>query len=189
MLPGRKEGPRVQCVSKEAKFLAREYLALWKGYGVEGLPADWNGVALGHDATPAPELETAPEPPFRLMFVGDSREGLVGGASGELLGKILDAMGQARDAVALLGCGPNLETEIAAARPHIIVALGQMATQRLLGDSASLAKDRGNFQPLSWDASIRVLPTYPPNHLLRTPEDKKVVWEDMKKVMHQLSEA
>ncbi len=174
-------------MSSEAKFIAQEYLALWKAHGVDGLPTNWDGIDLG--AAPAPEWEAPPETAYPLMFVGDNREGLTDGPTGQLLAKILEAMGQNREKVALAGCGASLADEIAAARPRIIVALGELATQTLLGSHVSLSSHRGCFEPLSGDASISVLPTYHPAHLLRAPEAKKLVWEDMKKVMHQLSEA
>ncbi len=80
-------------------------------------------------------------------------------------------------------CLPFLREQIAIIDPQIIVCLGSVAVQGLLQTDEKISKLRGKFQ--YWD-HIKVMPTFHPAFLLRNPNMKKAVWEDMQKVMKEL---
>ena len=80
-------------------------------------------------------------------------------------------------------CYPFLKRQIVSVKPDIICALGTFAAQTLLETGSSISKLRGCFHDY---AGIKVLPTYHPAYLLRNPEKKRDVWEDMKKLMKAL---
>ena len=145
----------------------------------------------------------------RLLFVGEApgfdedREGLpFVGAAGQLLTKIIQAMKLSREEVYIancLKCRPPgnrnpLPTEIATCQPilfkqleiiqpDIICALGKFAAQTLLKTEEPISRLRGRF--FDWKG-IKILPTFHPAYLLRNPSDKKLVWEDMQKIMKEL---
>jgi DNA polymerase len=148
--------------------------------------------------------EGAPKP--RLVFVGEGpgfEEDQQGrpfvGPAGQLLTRIITAMHLDRDQVYICNvikcrppqnrnpepdeieaCLPFLERQLAALRPEAICSLGAVATSALLGRSASVTRLRGRFQEYR---GIKLMPTFHPAYLLRTPERKREVWEDMKKIM------
>ena len=140
-----------------------------------------------------------------LLFVGEApgaNEDAEGvpfvGRAGELLNKIIGAIGLRREDV-LVGnvnrcrppgnrtptlpeahtCRPFLKREIAVVKPKVIVVLGNTATQNLLDTKVGITKLRGEFQDYF---GISVMPTFHPAYLLRDPSKKREVWEDMKKV-------
>lgn len=143
-------------------------------------------------------------PSARLMFIGDvplAEEGREGfpflGESGELLNRMLQAMGLTRDDVYLsniLKCCPNdfqgapemgvclsfLERQIATVRPEVICTLGAVAAQTLLRMTSGIAGIRGQFQNYR---GIRLMPTFHPTFLLRHPERKAQAWQDLQQVM------
>ena len=148
-------------------------------------------------------------PGARLMFVGEgpgyeedqSGEPFVG-AAGRLLTKIIEAINHSREQVYICNiikcrppgnrnpmpdeietCIPFLKRQIASVKPEIICALGTFAAQSLLETSAPISKLRGYFHAYS---GTKVLPTYHPAYLLRNPDKKRDVWEDMKKLMKAL---
>lgn len=144
-----------------------------------------------------------------IMFVGEgpghhedqSGEPFVG-AAGQLLDKMIVAMGRARDGVYVCNvvkCRPPenrtplpdeaaaclhfLESQIVEVKPRVIVALGRCAAENL--GCASPGKTwRGVWGEF---AGIPVMSTYHPAYLLRSPEQKRVVWEDLQKVMGRLA--
>lgn len=145
----------------------------------------------------------------RLMFVGeapgadeDMQSRPFVGRAGQLLTKIIEAIGLKREEV-LIGnvnrcrppgnrpptfeeasmCKPFLEREIAIVQPEVIVTLGNTALQNLLGAKQGITKLRGTFQDYK---GIKVMPTYHPAYLLRDPSKKREVWEDLKKVRDHL---
>ncbi|MDQ3186692.1 MAG: uracil-DNA glycosylase [Pseudomonadota bacterium] len=73
-------------------------------------------------------------------------------------------------------CEPYLARQIALIKPKLIVALGKVAAQNLLHTDATLASLRGRLHEHS---GIPVIVTYHPAYLLRTPQDKAKVWEDL----------
>lgn len=83
----------------------------------------------------------------------------------------------------IASCMPFLHRQIEIISPKVIVALGTFAAQTLLGVKTPITRMRGN-----WHAhrGIKVMPTFHPAYLLRTPGDKRLVWEDIKQVMAEL---
>lgn len=148
-------------------------------------------------------------PNARLVFVGEApgrEEDLKGepfvGEAGRLLDKILLAMGMQRSDVYIcnvLKCRPPnnrdplpeevavceefLIRQIAAIKPAVIVALGRFAVHSLLKTNTPISRIRGEWQSYQ---GIPMMPTYHPAYLLRNPEGKRDVWEDMKDVMRRL---
>lgn len=157
-------------------------------------------------------------PTARLVFVGEGpgfeedKQGLAFvGAAGQLLTRMINAMGVSRDDVyicnvvkcrppenrtpqadEILACSPYLHEQLAIIRPEIIVALGAPAAKTLLNTADAIGKLRGRFHEyhgqgeLGAGLSIRVMPTYHPAYLLRTPEDKGKVWADLQMVMAEI---
>lgn len=146
----------------------------------------------------------------RLMFIGEGpgqEEDLRGepfvGAAGQLLTKMIEAMGFARDQVYIANvvkcrppqnrdpepdevaaCEPFLKQQIAAIKPSVIVALGRHAAQTLLRDSTPITRMRGKWREYE---GIALMPTYHPAYLLRNPAEKRPVWDDLKNVMARLA--
>lgn len=149
----------------------------------------------------------AGNPDAVLMFVGEGPgrdEDMQGipfvGRAGQLLTKIIEAIDLKREDIYIANivkcrppenrnpepdevkaCIPFLMDQIRAIRPQIIVTLGGVATNNLLGTKGSLGSVRGRFHTLDLSGSL-VLPTYHPAFLLRSPAKKREAWEDMKKV-------
>lgn len=73
-------------------------------------------------------------------------------------------------------CAPWLARQIELIQPEIIIALGKVAAQRLLGSEASIASLRGQVHKLD---GIPLIVTYHPAYLLRSPTDKSKAWEDL----------
>ena len=153
----------------------------------------------------------AGSPIARLVFVGEGpgfEEDKTGkpfvGAAGKLLTKIIQAIKLTREQVYICNiikcrppgnrnpdpdeikaCFPFLERQIAVIKPDFICALGIIATQTLLETKEPISKLRGRFHDYK---GIKVLPTYHPAYLLRNPDKKRDVWEDMKKLMNEMGE-
>jgi uracil-DNA glycosylase len=149
------------------------------------------------------------DPKASLMFVGEAPgadEDLQGlpfvGRAGQLLTKIIEAMGLKRGDVyianilkcrppnnreplpeEILACQDNVARQIDLIRPKAICTLGKFASQTLLNTTTPISALRGNFQDYN---GIKVMPTFHPAYLLRNPDDKKLVWSDMKKIMELL---
>lgn len=119
------------------------------------------------------------------------------GRAGRLLDEMLRAVGLGRDTVFItniLKCRPPnnrdpSDTEAGACRgyldrqvellsPRLILAVGRIAAQQLLRTDAPLGRLRGRLHHLT-DAEIPVIVTYHPAYLLRTPSEKRKVWEDL----------
>lgn len=148
-------------------------------------------------------------PNARLVLVGEApgrEEDRKGepfvGEAGQLLDRILLAMGMQRADVYIcnvLKCRPPdnrdprpeevatcekfLVRQIAAIKPQVIVGLGRFAVQSLLQSKVPISRIRGEWQSYQ---GIPLMPTYHPAYLLRNPEGKRDVWEDMKEVMRLL---
>jgi DNA polymerase len=156
----------------------------------------------------------AGNPRARLVFVGEApgaedaqRGAPYRGPAGELLTKIVEAMGFTRDqvyithlvkcrpaesapdATAVARCAVYLHAQLAAIGPRCVVALGQAAASELTGQSLPIAEARGAFRPLVHNSHVAVMPTYSPEWLLQQPAAKKQVWEDMKQVVRLLGES
>jgi uracil-DNA glycosylase len=145
----------------------------------------------------------------RLMFVGeapgadeDIQARPFVGRAGQLLTKIIEAIGFKREEV-LIGnvnrcrppgnraptieeastCKPFLLREIAVVQPAVIVVLGNTAMKNLLDTREGITRLRGRFQEYQ---GIKVMPTFHPAYLLRDPSKKRETWEDLKKVRDYL---
>jgi uracil-DNA glycosylase family 4 len=81
-------------------------------------------------------------------------------------------------------CKPFLLREIAVVRPRVIVVLGAHAAQTLLETKTPISKMRGHFHDLN---GVKVMPTFHPAYLLRDPNKKREVWEDIKMVRDYLN--
>ncbi len=140
-----------------------------------------------------------------LMFVGEApgadedEQGVPFiGRAGQLLTKIIEAIGLTRDDVYIANvikcrppgnrnpepdeiaeCEPFLLKQIETIRPKVIVALGTFAAHTLLRTGAPISKLRGTFHEYH---GAQLLPTFHPAYLLRSPDKKRDVWDDMKKV-------
>jgi DNA polymerase len=144
-------------------------------------------------------------PNAHLVFVGEAPgadedeqgEPFVGKA-GQLLTKMIEAMGYTREDVYICNvikcrppgnrnpepdevaaCEPFLKRQLAAIRPRMIVTLGKFAAQCLLRDDTPITRLRGNFRTYE---GIQLMPTLHPAYLLRDPSKKKLAWEDLKAV-------
>lgn len=148
-------------------------------------------------------------PKARLMFVGEAPgedEDLKGepfvGKAGQLLTKMIEAMGLRREDVyicntvkcrppnnrnpepdELASCEPFLKAQLAAVKPEAIVTLGKFAAQALLRDETPVSRLRGQWREYE---GIPLMPTFHPAYLLRSPGEKGKVWEDLKQVMKKL---
>lgn len=145
----------------------------------------------------------------RLMFVGeapgadeDAQARPFVGRAGQLLTKIIEAIGLKREQV-LIGnvnrcrppgnrapmpdeaatCKPFLEREIAIVQPDVIVVLGNTAMKNLLDTREGITRARGRFHEYK---GIKVMPTFHPAYLLRDPSKKRETWEDLKMVRDYL---
>lgn len=163
------------------------------------------------------------DPCARLMFIGEApgeEEDRTGrpfvGRAGQLLEKMIAAMGLTREAVYIANvlktrppnnqtptldeariCAPYLFEQIRIVSPEVIVTLGKSATQLLLGCSATMSSMRGRWAvfpppeplvPVEGIAPIPVMPTFHPAYLLRsyTAENRSKVWSDLQMVMVRL---
>ncbi len=151
-------------------------------------------------------------PDARIMFIGEgpgAEEDRTGrpfvGQAGQLLDRIVLAMGfqRAETYIAnvvkcrppgnrdpkddeIAACSGFLDRQIELIRPDVIVALGRFAANRLTGTDKPLGALRGRW---SHYKGVPLLSTYHPAYLLRTPADKRKVWQDLKMVMAKLGES
>ncbi len=148
-------------------------------------------------------------PKARLVFVGEApgfdedAQGLpFVGKAGQLLTKIIEAMGLKRNDVficnvlkcrppgnrnplpdEIINCKPYLMKQLEIIKPKVICALGNFAAQVLLQTEMSISELRGKFFEVD---GIKVLPTFHPAYLLRNPAEKRKVWADMQLIMKEL---
>jgi uracil-DNA glycosylase family 4 len=142
----------------------------------------------------------------KLVFVGEApgeEEDNQGrpfvGRAGQLLTKIIDAMGLKREDVYICNilkcrppgnrnpkedeiatCEPFLLKQLETINPEIICALGTFAAKTLLRTELPISAIRGKFHDYH---GRKLMPTYHPAYLLRNPDAKKLVWEDVQKIM------
>lgn len=147
--------------------------------------------------------------PAALMFVGEAPgadEDRLGdpfvGKAGELLDKMIEAMGWSRGDVYIANvlkcrppnnrnpepdevaaCRPFLDAQIQAVRPRIMVTLGRPAANVVLGKDAPISSLRGRFHE---HRGVKVMPTFHPAYLLREPDRKRDTWSDLKQVIAEL---
>ena len=139
-----------------------------------------------------------------LMFVGEAPgadEDIQGipfvGRAGQLLTKMIQAINLQRDEVYIANvikcrppgnrnpepdeieqCEPFLLRQIAAVQPKVIVALGSFAAKTLLKTQDSISRLRGRVYEFQ---GAKLIPTFHPSYLLRSPQFKREAWEDLKK--------
>jgi DNA polymerase len=144
-------------------------------------------------------------PTAELMFVGEGpgadedRQGLpFVGAAGELLTRIIQAIEMTREEVYIANvvkcrppgnrdpqpdevaaCRGYLDRQITLVRPRVLVALGKVAAQALLGNEAPIGRMRGQWHQVQ---GIPTMVTYHPAALLRNQALKRPTWEDMQQV-------
>jgi len=148
-------------------------------------------------------------PKAEIVFVGEAPGGdedIQGrpfvGRAGQLLTRIIAAMGLKRDDVyicnilkcrppgnrnpkpeEIAACEPFLIRQLEAINPRVICALGTFAAHTLLKTDVPITLLRGKFHAYH---GIQLMPTYHPAYLLRNPGAKKQVWEDVQKIMKAL---
>jgi DNA polymerase len=83
----------------------------------------------------------------------------------------------------VFACNPFLRKQLAAIQPKIVCCLGTFAAQTVLQTATSIGKLRGRFHDVD---GIRVIATFHPAYLLRSPDKKRDVWEDMKQIRAEL---
>ena len=144
-------------------------------------------------------------PDADLMFVGEAPgadEDIQGipfvGRAGQLLTKMIEAINLGRDEVYIANvikcrppgnrnpepdeierCEPFLFQQIAAVKPKVIVALGAFAAKTLLRTDDPISRLRGRIYDFR---GAKLIPTFHPSFLLRSPDRKRDAWEDLKKV-------
>ncbi len=151
----------------------------------------------------------AGSPQARIVFVGEAPgddEDRMGqpfvGPAGQLLTKIIQAIGFTREQVYICNiikchppgnrnpkpdeiacCRPFLDRQLACIQPEFICALGKFAAQTLLDTQTAISALRGRIFPYG---NSRLMPTFHPAYLLRSPQQKRPVWNDMKKMLHAM---
>ncbi|HXG56852.1 MAG TPA: uracil-DNA glycosylase [Vicinamibacterales bacterium] len=141
-----------------------------------------------------------------LMFVGEAPgadEDVQGvpfvGRAGQLLTKMIEAMGFSRDEVYIANvikcrppenrnpdpdevatCEPFLFRQIESIQPKVIVALGAFAAKTLLRSQEPISRLRGHVYDYH---GAKLIPTFHPSFLLRSPGQKKYAWEDLKQAL------
>ncbi|MBI1976861.1 MAG: uracil-DNA glycosylase [Candidatus Omnitrophica bacterium] len=148
-------------------------------------------------------------PKAALMFIGEGpgreedRQGRpFVGMAGQLLTKIIESIQFRREEVyianivkcrppenrvpfplEIAACRPYLISQIEQIRPRVICALGKTAAWALLNTEIPISQLRGKWFEFG---GVRLMPTFHPAYLLRNPQDKRLVWEDMKKIRQEL---
>jgi len=125
------------------------------------------------------------------------------GRAGQYLDKWLDAIGVSREKSAFIGnivkcrppgnrdpkpvesdaCMPYLREQIELIRPKTILSVGRIATGLLLGSSAGIGSLRGRTY---YYDGIPLIPTYHPSGVLRNPDLRRPVWDDLKRLVELL---
>ena len=148
-------------------------------------------------------------PDSPMMFVGegpgeeeDRRGAPFVGKAGELLTKMIEAMGLVRDDVyianvvkcrppnnrnpeedEIAACKPFLDEQINIIKPRVICALGTFVSQTLLDTKTKISELRGKVHEKGGD---RIAPTFHPAYLLRNQQQKGLAWKDLQLVMKEL---
>jgi DNA polymerase len=151
----------------------------------------------------------AGNPAARLVLVGEApgadedRQGVpFVGRAGQLLTKIIESIGMSRDDVYICNvlkcrppgnrnpepveveaCSPFLRKQLGTIGPKIVCCMGTFAAQTVLGMKIPISQLRGKFHEID---GILYMATFHPAYLLRNPEKKREVWEDMKKIRAEL---
>lgn len=148
----------------------------------------------------------------KLVFVGEGpgfeedRQGRpFVGKAGQLLNKMIEAMGLKREDVYIANivkcrppenrmpqseeieaCSSYLTHQLEKISPQVICALGNVAAQTLLQTEKTISRLRGLFHEVN---GVKIMPTFHPAFLLRNPEYKREVWRDLQLIMEELKQA
>jgi DNA polymerase len=151
----------------------------------------------------------------RCMIIGEApgaEEDVRGepfvGRAGQLLNAMLRAIGMSRDAVyianiikcrppknrdprpeEMAACSPYLDRQISLVKPRVILAVGRIAAQHLVGSTTAIGRMRGQryfYEKCDDGARIPIVVTYHPAYLLRSPLEKRKSWEDLRRVRQLL---
>ena len=148
-------------------------------------------------------------PNAELVFVGEApgydedQQGLpFVGRAGQLLTKIIESINLKREDVYICNvlkcrppenrnpepdevaaCNPFMKRQLAVIKPKVVCCLGTFAAQTVLQTPAPISKLRGKFYDMD---GMRVIATFHPAYLLRSPDKKREVWEDMKQIRDEL---
>jgi DNA polymerase len=148
-------------------------------------------------------------PNAELVFVGEApgydedQQGLpFVGRAGQLLTKIIESINLKREDVYICNvlkcrppdnrnpepdevaaCNPFMKRQLASINPKVVCCLGTFAAQTVLQTPAPISKLRGKFFDID---GMRVIATFHPAYLLRSPDKKREVWEDMKQIRAEL---
>ena len=154
-------------------------------------------------------------PKAKLVFIGEGpgeNEDIQGrpfvGLAGQLLDKMIEAMGLTRQDVyianvvkcrppenrnpepdEIAACSPYLAQQLRLIEPKWIVALGKFAAQTLLQTETPISRLRGSFKEFKipgTEQTVELMPTFHPSYLLRNPDSKREAWEDLKQVMQKM---
>ena len=125
------------------------------------------------------------------------------GKAGQLLDRMIAAMGLARDDVyvcnvvkcrppgnrkpepdEMSACLPFVRRQLELMDPEVVVALGATAVQGLLGTTEGITRLRGRWR--LYNGTVAVMPTFHPAYLLRNPSAKAAVWQDLQAVLRQM---
>jgi uracil-DNA glycosylase len=148
-------------------------------------------------------------PSAELVFVGEApgydedQQGLpFVGRAGQLLTKIIESINIKREDVYICNilkcrppdnrnpepdevaaCSPFMKRQLASIKPKVVCCLGTFAAQTVLQTQAPISKLRGKFYDMD---GMRIIATFHPAYLLRSPDKKREVWEDMKQIRAEL---
>lgn len=175
---------------------------------VSGIIAKCTKCSLSETRTNTVPGQGNPKP--EIMFIGEApgadedKQGLAFvGRAGQLLTKMIIAMGLTRDDVFIANilkcrppdnrkptpeeaalCIPYLKKQISLLKPKVIIALGATSVHGLLDDNTPISKIRGQWMEFE---GIKLMPTFHPSYLLRNPPGaKKKVWDDLQEVLRVL---
>ena len=130
---------------------------------------------LAQNGCPGFDFKIEINPPVQIIFAG---HGLEDGDSGDLFTKIITAMHLTREKIHI--CKPDtneIKQAIMTIKPKIVCGLGSPAAKALLQTTEPISRLRGHIH------NNQVMVTYAPDELLSQPAKKKMVWEDMQKIM------
>lgn len=147
----------------------------------------WEGFLPKKSVVMGKKTKTEKKSKARLMFIADApveRDD----QAGQLLTKMIEAMGLRREDVIIVSSTQNLKSLLESTRPEAIVALGESSAKELLNSEEPISKIRGHYQKLTVGnfTTENFLPTFHPSHLLKNPASKKEVWGDLQKVAKTL---
>lgn len=154
------------------------------------------------------------DPAARIMIIGpmpnaeDDRDGLpFSGRAGQLLDRMLGAIGLSRDGVLLTNiipwrppgnrmpsqaeldiCRPFIERQVALVQPHMLLLLGNFPARFFFGDGGTIHTMRGEWRQTNAAGNESpALATFHPQELLTAPGNKALAWQDLLAFRHRLN--